>query len=126
MTSQGPQLTPPGGVHLLRLPGGARLGEEASARASAGQLALSPFAGPGPGLVMPTAPVQSGPNAFYEAGTVLHQAPSAAPASGDGDWAMPVVALVIITAGLAWRIRRRDVHAGHHPPVKSRPTWAHP
>lgn len=106
MTSQGPQLTPPGGVHLLRLAGGARLEEEASARASAGQLALSPFAGPGPGLVMPTAPVQSGPHAFSEAGTVLHQAPRAAPASEDGDWAMPVVALVIIT-GLAWRAIRR-------------------
>ena len=107
MTSQGPQLTPPGGVHLLRLPGGASQEEDASVRATPGQLALSPFSGPAPGLVGPTAPVQSGPHAISETATLLQQVPAAVPASVDGDWTLSVVALVIIATGLAWRATRR-------------------
>ena len=108
MTRQGPQLTPPGGVHPLRLPGGARPEDEASASATPGQLALSPFSGPAPGPALPTAPAQSGAHATSGVGTVLQQAPTVSPASEDGDWAvLPIVALVIVATGLAWRAIRR-------------------
>ena len=107
MTNQGPQLTPPGGVHLLRLPGGVPQEEEAPARATSGQLALSPFSGPAPGLIKSTAPVQAGSSAVSEAGTELQLTRSVAPASDDGDWTLPVVVLVIITIGLSWRAIRR-------------------
>ena len=75
MTNQGPQLTPPGGVHLLRLPGGVRLGDAAEP-ASPGQSALNPFSGPGP--VAPAAPAPPAPQA--------------------SDWSLTVLALVILLA----------------------------
>ena len=108
MTSQGPQLTPPGGVHLLRLPGGARAQDQAPERATAEQLALSPFSEPAPGLIRPSAPGQSGAHALPAMGVVLQHAPSSVPPGSEvGDWALAIVALLIVATGIAWRATRR-------------------
>lgn len=112
MTRQGPQLTPSGGVHLLRLPGGAPQDGEAPARATSEQLALSPFSGPAPGLIVSTTPVQAGPPAFSETGTVLQPPSSVAPSSDVGDWVLPVAALVLIATVLVWRAIRRSSRSG--------------
>lgn len=109
MTSQGPQLTPPGGVHLLRLPGGAPFDPWAAEPPGLGHGAMNPFAGPGPGLILPAASLSPSPHMISGSGTVLQPNLSGMPPAepGGGDWALPVIGFVIIAAVLVRRLTRR-------------------